>query len=207
MIHESMTQVPNENMKCFYPGRFLAFPSMLRSGPVVCVVMGVSGCGKTSMGKRLADILHGEFIEGDDWHPASNRQKMRNGIPLTDEDRLPWLSMIRTHTLDIISQGCECVVIACSCLKRNYRNFLLSELGVSTCTIYLQIAMEDATHRVEARADHFFPGSLVRSQFEILEEPGVEEPDVLVLEQSVLTDVDYLARLGADWIASRWNVS
>jgi gluconokinase len=131
-------------------------------------VMGVSGCGKTSVGTALAESLGWEFIEGDAYHPPENIEKMSGGSPLTDADRLPWLNnlhdLLQKKQSDKIS-----VVLACSALKRRYRKILYD--GLTGCTfVYLKGDYAFILERMRQR-EHFMKPSLLQSQFEFLQEP------------------------------------
>ena len=128
------------------------------------VVMGVSGCGKSTIGTLLAERLGVPYLEADDFHPAANRAKMAAGIPLTDEDREPWLEAI-AHAIATRTGG---VVLSCSALKHRYRDIL--RLG-DPHTWFLHLTLDEATaaRRVGGRSGHFMPASLVTSQFAALE--------------------------------------
>ena len=130
------------------------------------VVMGVTGCGKTTLGRALADRLGAPFYDGDDYHPPANVAKMRRGDPLDDADRAPWLD--RLH--DLLAQSNDGAVLACSALKHTYRERLRAN-GLALTFVHLVISKEAARRRLEARADHYMPPSLVDSQFEALETP------------------------------------
>jgi gluconokinase len=133
------------------------------------VVMGVSGCGKSSFGHALAQALGARFIEGDSHHSPANRAKMRNGIALTDDDRAGWLD---TLVAELQSPGGP-AVLTCSALKRAYRQRLRSaDAGLRF--IFLDIARDEALRRVATREDHFFSASLVDNQFATLERPDGE---------------------------------
>jgi gluconokinase len=147
------------------------------------VVMGVAGCGKSSLGTVLAEAEGARLIEGDAYHSASNREKMRCGSPLTDADRAGWLDtlagQLRAHPVN--------VVLTCSALKRAYRDRLRAA-AADLRFVFMEIDPSSARARVEARQDaHFFSPTLIASQFEALESP-VGEPGVL--------SVDALAPLG-----------
>jgi gluconokinase len=135
-------------------------------GPVV--VMGVAGCGKTTVGRLLADRLGIPYAEADSFHPPANVAKMARGIPLTDLDRQPWLAAIADR---ISSDGL--LVISCSALKRQYRD-VLRAANPRTWFLHLVIDQPTAAARVAARSSHFMPASLVASQFAALEPPHGE---------------------------------
>ncbi len=130
--------------------------------------MGVTGCGKTTVGKLLADQLGWEFYDADDFHPPQNVEKMRSGIPLNDEDRIPWLEALA----NLIHQtGPECgFVLACSALKHDYRKLL--RVGLKPVQfVYLKGTSDLIRERLEARRGHYMNPKLLRSQFDTLEEP------------------------------------
>ena len=133
------------------------------------VIMGVSGCGKTTVGKALAERLHARFLDADDFHPAVNIEKMRMGTPLDDQDRAPWLATLNRELRER-SQGGERVVLACSALKLRYREAIGAELS-QVDWIFLDGSFEVIAGRIRARANHYMPESLLRSQFAVLERP------------------------------------
>jgi gluconokinase len=135
----------------------------------VIVVMGVSGCGKSTLGAALAVELGAVFLDADDFHPPENVTKMRAGVPLTDEDRSGWLRALRDE-LDRREALGERVVLACSALKQRYRDALGLQ-APNKQTIYLEISRHAAEQRLQGRAGHFMPASLVASQFDALEVP------------------------------------
>ncbi len=145
--------------------------------PSILVVMGVSGSGKSTIGTQLALALRWDFEDGDWFHPARNIDKMHAGIPLTDEDRVPWLIAIA----DFIDQT-RCAgghaVVACSALKRRYRAVIIDNRP-DVRLIYLKGDMELIARRVATRHEHFMPPSLLKSQFDALEEPGPDEHPVV----------------------------
>ena len=140
--------------------------------PRVIVVMGVSGCGKSTVGRVLAQRLGWVFQEGDDLHPASNVAKMRAGVPLTDEDRWPWLDCVAAWIEARLAAG-ESGVVACSALKRAYRERLVRPGGV-VC-VYLAVDRHTLEERLAGRRGHYMPAALLASQLETLEEPGTDE--------------------------------
>jgi gluconokinase len=137
------------------------------------VVMGVAGCGKSSLGEALAERLGWELIEGDDHHSAGSRDKMAQGSPLTDADRAGWLATLA----GLLAQRQGGVVLTCSSLRRAYREQLRAA-DPALRFVFLDITPEQALARVAARSSHFFSSSLVDSQFATLESP-VGEPGVL----------------------------
>ncbi|GIF12110.1 gluconokinase [Actinoplanes teichomyceticus] len=138
---------------------------------VPIVVMGVSGCGKSTIGQALADRLQVPYGEADDFHPAANVTKMQSGVPLTDNDRRPWLAAIAER---IGAAGDKGLVVSCSALKRAYRDVLRAP-DPRTLFVHLVLTREVATVRVGGRAGHFMPSSLVESQFAVLEPLGPDE--------------------------------
>ena len=136
---------------------------------MVVVLMGVSGSGKTTVGRLLAAALGGEFVEGDDHHPPANVEKMRRGIPLDDADRRPWLEALSRAIGEWLAAG-RTVVLACSALKRSYREILRAGRP-EVRFIYLQGAPELIRARLAGRRGHYMPPSLLDSQIATLEEP------------------------------------
>ena len=130
------------------------------------VVMGVSGTGKTSVGEELAEELGCEFIEGDSLHPRRNIEKMERGIPLTDEDRWPWLQAIAELVAVRDLEGTS-TVVTCSALKRKYRDILRD--AAPTFFVHLDAPFEVLEARMQQRTKHFMPASLLRSQVDTLE--------------------------------------
>jgi gluconokinase len=146
--------------------------------PCVLVVMGVSGSGKSTIGTQLALALHWDFEDGDWFHPARNIDKMHAGIPLTDEDRAPWLIAIADF-IDRARYAGRHAVVACSALKRRYRAVIVGSRP-DVQLIYLKGDMELIARRIATRHEHFMPTSLLQSQFEALEEPGPDEHPLVV---------------------------
>ena len=139
----------------------------LLASPII--IMGVSGCGKTTVGKALAERLNATFLDADDFHPAANVEKMRAGTPLIDEDRAPWLATLN-QALRERSSGNQRAVLACSALKLRYREMIGAQLA-HVDWIFLDGSFEAIAERIRARANHYMPESLLRSQFEALERP------------------------------------
>lgn len=142
--------------------------------PVVLVLMGVSGCGKTTVAAILAGRLGWPFEEGDALHPPSNIEKMKAGHPLTDEDRAPWLEKVAGWVDERLDAG-ENGLITCSALKRAYRD-VIDRRGAGVEFVYLAGSRETIAARLAARHGHFMPSSLLDSQFADLEEPAADEP-------------------------------
>ena len=164
--------------------------------PVVLVLMGVSGSGKTTVARIIAERLHWAFEEGDALHPPANVAKMAAGHPLTDEDRAPWLAKVADWVDARLDAG-ESGVITCSALKRKYRE-LIDRRGERVEFVYLHGSRELIATRLATRQGHFMPSSLLDSQFATLEEPAADEPVIRVeigaAPESVAADV--LAALG-----------
>jgi len=140
-----------------------------RPGPLLLVLMGVSGVGKTSVGKILAKKLACSFYDADDFHPPSNLSKMRAGTSLTDADREPWLERLHALLSELEAQG-ESAVLACSALKESYREKLTQDLpGIRF--VYLRMGYVQLRERLAQRNDHFMPLALLESQLADLEEP------------------------------------
>jgi gluconokinase len=146
--------------------------------PAVLIVMGVSGSGKSTIGALLARRLHWEFEDADWLHPASNVDKMHNGIPLTDEDRWPWLRAVAAW-IDKMRVSGGHAVVACSALKRRYRDILIGD-RTDVRLVYLKGDETLIARRIATRHEHFMPRTLLHSQFEALEEPGTDEAPVTV---------------------------
>ncbi|MFJ2351803.1 gluconokinase [Glutamicibacter sp. NPDC087673] len=138
------------------------------------VVMGVSGSGKTTIGKMLADQLHHEFIDGDNLHPKANKEKMAGGQSLDDADREPWLQLIGAKLAESNRHQAP-LVIACSALKRSYRDLILS-LEPATIFIHLTGVPTLIRDRMNARSHEYMPTSLLDSQLATLEAPDADEP-------------------------------
>jgi gluconokinase len=156
-------------------------PSTVRRPPTstaVVIVMGVSGSGKSTVGGLLASRLHWEFEDADWFHPASNIEKMHKGIPLTDEDRRPWLDAVAAW-IDATRQSTGHGVIACSALKRCYRDVLVGDRD-DVRLVYLRGEEALIARRIATRHEHFMPPKLLHSQFEALEEPGPDEFPIVV---------------------------
>lgn len=159
------------------------------------VIMGVAGCGKSSVGAAVAAAEGLPLVEGDDFHSVGNRDKMANGVPLTDADRAEWLvalgEQLRAHP--------DGVVLTCSALKRAYRE-QLRRAAPGLRFVFLEIGHAQAQQRVAGRGSHFFSASLVDSQFATLESP-VGEPGVLRVD--ALEPLDSLQRRVSAWLQTQ----
>lgn len=159
----------------------------------VLVVMGVAGCGKSTVADLLAARLAWPFMEGDSLHPESNIAKMESGQPLTDEDRGPWLDRVaawieRQHTAG--QDG----IITCSALKRSYRD-VLNRRGEGVVFVYLAGERRTLEDRMQARVGHFMPPGMLASQLETLEEPQPDEPSIRVpIERSPTAIVEQVTK-------------
>lgn len=143
------------------------------------IVMGVSGCGKSSVGMQLAEKLNGVFYDGDDLHPQNNIRKMSDGTPLTDDDRWPWLDSICDLATREAANG-QSIVVACSALKKSYRQRLASG-SVEAWFVFLEGSKALITQRQSSREGHFMPTALLESQFATLENP-TGEPNVVAVD-------------------------
>ena len=143
------------------------------TGPVIAIVMGVSGSGKTTVSALLAAALGCQFQEGDDLHPAENVEKMQGGTPLTDADRLPWLRKIAEEIDSWRARG-ESGVLTCSALERSYRDIVIGNRPGVTL-VYLKGSYDLIRRRMAARHEHFMPVALLHSQFATLQEPTPNE--------------------------------
>ncbi len=166
--------------------------SMVESQPAysdarLLVVMGSSGCGKSTVGNALAQQLDAVFIEGDDLHSLENKTKMANSIPLTDDDRWPWLAELSSA----MSKSSSTVVASCSALKKVYRDKIQSGAGEPILFVYLHGSSETLAARLSARHDHFMSKDLLESQLATLETPGDDEFSITVsIDQPVESIVE-----------------
>jgi gluconokinase len=182
----------------------------VRKTPCALVVMGVSGSGKSTISDKLAERLSWSYEDGDKFHPASNVAKMSAGHPLTDEDRWPWLQAIADE-IDRVCRAGQHAVIACSALKRAYRDIVVHGRN-DVRIVYLKGTQELIANRLAQRKGHFMPPGLLASQFKTLEPPyGSENPVTVSIDASVDAIVDdIVGQLGlspADNHAARRNRS
>jgi len=164
---------------------------------MIVVIMGVSGCGKSTVGKMLADRQGWRYFEGDDFHSARNIEKMSRGVALTDDDRLPWLANIKKAIDRCVEQGAD-AVIACSALRQRYR-CMLAENVPDMRLVYLKGSPETIRRRLKSREAHYMKAGLLESQFDSLEEPD----DAIVVDirqspQDIVTHVEKDAGLVAN---------
>jgi carbohydrate kinase (thermoresistant glucokinase family) len=142
------------------------------------VVMGVSGSGKTTVARLLAERLGWAFAEADEFHSPANVAKMRAGVALNDDDRRPWLAAIADR-IDSAREANEPIVVTCSALKRRYRDILLASRP-DVALVYLKGDYDTIAQRMAARPHHYMPVSLLKSQFEALEEPAADEHAIVL---------------------------
>lgn len=144
---------------------------------MIIAVMGVSGSGKTTVGSMLAEALQSAFLDADLLHPPENREKISRGVPLSDSDRLPWLTVVHGRMLDASRRG-ESLVVACSALKQTYRDMLAE--GIRVTWVFLKGSRQLIGERLEERTGHFAGPRMLASQFATLEEPS----DAIVVDVS-----------------------
>ncbi|KAJ4362776.1 hypothetical protein N0V95_001268 [Ascochyta clinopodiicola] len=175
----------------------------------ILIVTGPAGCGKSTIAKVLADRYGFEYIEGDEYHPKANIDKMAAGIPLNDEDRWDWLILLRDQALQDLKQGAKGVVITCSALKKKYRDVIRTarlydeEPDANVHFVYLRADKETLLARVRGRQGHYMKDSMVESQFAALEEPDELEvkqlKDVEIVEvKGSIAEVSQLATTAVD---------
>ena len=153
--------------------------------PVFIVIMGVSGCGKSTIADRLASEIGGMFLEGDSFHPPENKAKMGAGIPLQDEDRWPWFDRL-IHAAGAVLESGSSPVLACSALKQAYRDYLFRQFPDHRL-VYLEGSFDLIKGRMDAREHEYMTSDLLRSQFAILEEPS-PHPGLLTLSIELTPD-------------------
>lgn len=157
---------------------------------MIVIAMGVCGTGKTLIGELLSERLACEFLDGDTLHSAANKSKMSQGIPLTDDDRLPWLQAIR-QVIETKQKDGETAVFTCSSLKRMYRDILRGQ-DQNIKFVYLKGSYELLQERLAARSGHFFDPSLLQTQLDTLEEPDLHEAitiDIALTPEQIVAQV------------------
>lgn len=161
---------------------------------MLLLIMGPSGTGKTTIGHLLAERIDAQFIEADDFWSQEKRAIMSQGIPLADSDRFGWLESLNKAAKHVIEGG-KTAVLACSALRESYRDILFRDIQ-NRLTIYLHGTYDQIRHRVAERKDHFFPASLVESQFSIVEPPQdalwldvTQTPEMLV--EQIVAELGY----------------
>lgn len=140
------------------------------------IIMGVAGCGKTTVGERLAEATGFQFIDGDELHPQANIDKMSSGGALTDDDRWPWLEAIG----ETLARAPGSIIIGCSALKRSYRDVIRNRAGGRVRFFHLSGNRQLISERMISRTAHFMPPSLLDSQFATLEPPAADEDAVTI---------------------------
>ena len=165
----------------------MSAPSHKTRQHMIVIVMGVTGAGKTTIGRLLASQLDWQFSDADDFHPQANVEKMRRGIPLTDDDRKPWLERLRAEIESWSAKGVN-VVLACSALKRNYRAML--DAGPQVRFVYLKGSRELIAERLRARHGHFAGEAILAGQFADLEEPEDAVPvDISAAPEEIVVEI------------------
>ncbi len=167
----------------------------------VYVIMGVSGCGKSTVGQALAAALGAPFYDGDDFHPPENVAKMASGSPLDDTDRAPWLASLGRSLADHLAND-ETAVMACSALKRSYRD-LLRGGSDRVIFVYLQGDFDTLWQRMTIRPDHFMKPEMLHSQFETLEPPDTDEALILSVAQPIDAMLAQILRTSQSEIAEK----
>ncbi|TAQ88537.1 hypothetical protein B7494_g3127 [Chlorociboria aeruginascens] len=154
----------------------------------IWLITGPAGCGKSTVAQFIAKAMDLPYIEGDEFHPVANVEKMSQGIPLTDADRWDWLTLLRQESLRQLQKGSAGVVLTCSALKRKYRDVIrvapYYHRDVLVHFVYLHATEKVLLERVMARKGHYMGANMVHSQFNILEVPGPDETDVITVDVS-----------------------
>lgn len=159
------------------------------------VLMGVSGCGKTTLARQLAERIGGTYLEGDDFHPPENKGKMGKGIPLTDEDRWPWFQTLNRVARETLERG-SIPVMSCSALKRSYRDALFDQFNHPRL-IFLEGSFELIKSRMDRRDHEYMTSALLESQFATLEAP---ESDEKALALSIADTPGELIEQALSWL-------
>lgn len=143
------------------------------------VVMGVAGAGKTTLAAAVAERLRAVFVEADDLHSQIAKQQMAGGVPLTDDDRWPWLKRVARRVSDVLAEG-DPVVVSCSALRRSYREALARESGTALLFVHVHGSEAELAARIGARQGHFMPSSMLASQLATLEPLAADELGIVV---------------------------
>jgi carbohydrate kinase (thermoresistant glucokinase family) len=159
----------------------------------IVIVMGVSSSGKSAVGQALSRTLGAPFLDGDQFHPPANKEKMRSGVPLTDDDRWPWLEILAV-ALSEAADDKGVAVGACSALKRSYRDFIIEKAGEPVLFLHLDGTREVLMARIAARRHEFMPASLLDSQLATLERPAPDENAIVL---SITDPVEAIATKAA----------
>jgi gluconokinase len=184
MAHSS-SRMPGPACKKLTPQSRLAYEKQIIA--MIVIVMGVVGAGKTTVGRLLAEQLGGEFADADDFHPAANVEKIRNGIALNDDDRAPWLNSLHAAIAGWIADKHD-VVLACSALKSSYRREL--EVGPDVRFVYLKGSASEIAERLRSRHGHFADEKILASQFADLEEPeGAVTVEISSPPQQIVAEI------------------
>lgn len=168
----------------------------MTAAPQTLVLTGVSGAGKSTVGRALADRIGAVLLDADDFHPDANRQKMAAGVALTDADRDPWIDTLAAE-LERRSRDGDRVVLACSALRRHHRARLL-DAAPDVALVHLDVGPEELARRLAGRAEHFMPADLLDSQLADLEHPAGEHHAVVDGEAPVDAVVDDILRVAAE---------
>lgn len=168
----------------------------MADAPQTLVLTGVSGAGKSTVGRALADRIGAVLLDADDFHPQANRTKMASGAPLTDADREPWIATL-AEELSRRAHAGECVVLACSALRRHHRLRLI-EAAPDVVLVHLEVGPEELARRLTERSEHFMPAELLDSQLADLEHPSAEHHAVVDGEAPVEAVVDEILRVAGE---------
>jgi gluconokinase len=171
---------------------------MAAAATQLVVVMGVCGCGKTTVGGLLAGLIGAEFLEGDELHPAHNVARMAAGVPLTDADRRDWLLALAQQLANARDAN-RSLVVSCSALKRSYRD-LLRSASPALAFVHLEGDAALLETRLAARVGHFMPATMLASQLQTLERPGEDE---IAIKIDTSLPPDLIAAQAARWLATR----